>query len=1040
MAAPYGKVGQVEGYDLAHFRDGQVSAHEFGWSIVKCLGTRGFCTIKPSLSEEKLDQAVQEAKAVDETRLERPPEVLINGLLGYRGSGRIARLRTRTTTNDGEMLQEIDEQMSQLGALIEPMVPHLGFELKSRSVSYLHESVDPIGDEFDMDEEEGFMWLDWFTTGRVLMLMVLGDDGGILTMQPFDEDAVSFEVPVDPGAIVLLRTDQLSHDWEANSDGCFVMSCIFLEGSGVKDGLSRRGKPTFPMKPVAEELDLYLMSRLQQLKSEPPNLHDIPRRVEQTMNRYFQAATSRQTSVRGVGLMFPVHLTEMSEVQAALVAGADHFQPVPYARWKHDDHYDPSTNLKVCCAHGCFSDDIMMFDGKFFGIAPGEARGMGPEQWHCLQVGYMALFDGGRRKKDLFKSKIGVYCSCVPQEWEDAMMDGIGYGPNTRCAESMTGFGGDNAIMTGRVSYCWGLMGPTIAIDSEAAGAMCSIFQASESLHYTPPVESQSISINPYYMVTPTSWYFMTRMNMMSRYGRSMPFDETADGLCKGEGCGCFYLELPAQVVDGQQVVDTSKKLHGTIVAAHVNSNGRQASLGAPHAPAMQELIRDCLNKAQISALDVDAVDCFGKATLLFDAVEYISTAKCYRGEDTRREAVTLFQSSIRGNWGNSVPACGAYSMIKALIQGQRGVNDPIIHFWKLNPHMDVDIAPNSIVAMEAVEYRVESQFIGFSGFSWGGCGAHVLLFNSLDGNTVDIKGPRGREEINYWPGGGGVLSYELQPDRAYTIVGSWSGYEPEKMEDAGDGVFEYTLTMGENRFEMFQILLDGDEDRVLHPGMFKASQGEPVYGPGSSYEAAGCNWIIDAREQVVQTTTVATEGDAPEVLRLPTEDSGKPGQQYRIYLRINGKYRIVDWEKIKPSEEDEWLTEPSAEAPRVPEGTYYVVGNWTEWQFEEMERDPSTPGKYTYKVTVDESRGMLFQIVRNRDWCQTFFPIQAFANDSGPVVGPDDSPGDVNWAITGRFGEVFEIVFTRVVKEDGEDKKAISWTSLGVDRSYDNL
>ena len=65
-------------------------------------------------------------------------------------------------------------------------------------------------------------------------------------------------------------------------------------------------------------------------------------------------------------------------------------------------------------------------------------------------------------------------------------------------------------------------------------------------------------------------------------------------------------------------------------------------------------------------------------------------------------------------------------------------------------------------------------------------------------------------------------------------------------MEDEGDGVYGYTVTLGDNCWELFQIWLDGDETQVLHPGQPKAPKGAAVEGPDAVGGAS--HWLIDGR------------------------------------------------------------------------------------------------------------------------------------------------------------------------------------------------
>eukprot|EP00966_Prymnesium_polylepis_P198489 4599909-Prymnesium_polylepis.1 len=57
---------------------------------------------------------------------------------------------------------------------------------------------------------------------------------------------------------------------------------------------------------------------------------------------------------------------------------------------------------------GAFMYDVHLFDNSFFGIATAEAGAMDPQQRLLMELGYEALYIGGRRKADLLESDTGV--------------------------------------------------------------------------------------------------------------------------------------------------------------------------------------------------------------------------------------------------------------------------------------------------------------------------------------------------------------------------------------------------------------------------------------------------------------------------------------------------------------------------------------------------------------------------------------------------------------------------------------------------------
>jgi len=124
------------------------------------------------------------------------------------------------------------------------------------------------------------------------------------------------------------------------------------------------------------------------------------------------------------------------------------------------------------------------------------------------------------------------------------------------------------------------------------------------------------------------------------------------------------------------------------------------------------------------------------------------------------------------------------------------------------------------------------------------------------------------------------------------------------------DGSFTATVTLGERCVEAFQILLDGEPDKVLHPERPNALPGSRLLGPSMRYYLHGqhLNWVIDGREVALPSVEDAVNSIVPQTaqqLRSSKEalaharDVGEPGDKYEVKLYISGKYRAVTWSKL---------------------------------------------------------------------------------------------------------------------------------------------
>merc|ERR1712176_400795 len=95
---------------------------------------------------------------------------------------------------------------------------------------------------------------------------------------------------------------------------------------------------------------------------------------------------------------------------------------------------------------------------------------------------------------------------------------------------------------------------------------------------------------------------------------------------------------------------------------------------------------------------------------------------------------------------------------------------------------------------------------------------------------------------------------------------------------------------------------------------------------------------------------------------------------------------------------------------------------------------DISENGLYTHEVLMYKSGGE-FQIVRNKDFAQCFYPLtpraELLQDTEAQVLGPDDESDGRSWFLNCKVGDVVKISFQRT-QASGSDLKKISGVFLG--------
>lgn len=988
--------------------------------IAHGLRLKGFSVLRLGTSSSHLEEATDQALDLKRSmHFETPASQILDGLLGPQGTREYCRVEEPSITGEamdiGASLKVLMNDFSGFSGHAAASMKILGFPQCAKTATLLVRGGDITGEDIELTEEACLKWLNTISRSKLMLIYFLGEGLGTLELQPFDQESDSVEITTEPGMMVILRADLMTHLHRSTNNEyslvCFLTSNDFAGSRGLNPLDS-------DLMPAMRELQEWRKHRLQELiGSVEDKFQEAPRDWQLLARQNYLQQGHNPVAVRGTGGHMPgAHSNDTW--WKSLSTGIDYVQQVPISRWDHSSYYDPDPNCylksstfrpggvtKTSICHGQFIDGIDMFDAKFFSLSNMEAKGMDPMQRHILETSYEALFEAGYTKKTLANAYIAVFTGCTNPEWNYIDKE----------AGACSGTGSSQAITSNRTSFALGMMGPSTSIDVEMASAGMALMLGATAVSPNNARRTESggdseaaVVGGVYLSMTPYMW---PRFNAwMNPRGRCFTFDQNANGYVRGECCASAVLKPYFENVNGQ-LVQPDAAVSGTIVGWRMTNNGRSAGLMAPSGPAEQEAIYDAVRHARLSPLDLDAFECHGAASLLGDSVEVSSAAAVLRGMPGG-ELETLVLSSVKTNVGAQCEASCMSSFIKVLYNMMYSVNLPTVHLRAINPH--IDIGDGAVVMIsEALPYRCNRAFHGVSSRGMGGTNVNLVCWGMAERSRVPTAEKSGAtlQALPYWPGGGGLLDIEEKPLEGYFIAGSWNGWVPEEMERDRGGHMTYTLTLGENRFEVFQIWLDGERTQVLHPERQKAPPGSSVCGP-TPYAAN--SWLIDAR--------VRDEASAW------ARDAGVPGDEYEVKLLISGKYRALTWKRLAP-ESGRALSGSRVLPLATVAGKYYVTGSMNGWGFVEMTASREVPGLFF--ADVGPIRGSAdFQIIRNKDEQQVFYPVKA-GSESGVdgVLGPDFADQRLSWRVSATYGSYVRIEFRRTVT-GSSDERSLSWAA----------
>ena len=407
---------------------------------------------------------------------------------------------------------------------------------------------------------------------------------------------------------------------------------------------------------------------------------------------------------------------------------------------------------------GGFVTGIDRFDARFFGVSPIEARMMDPRQRMLLETSWQALEDAAIDPETLRGSRAGVYVGVSASEYRDLMTAGKDIVSYLGTAGSMT---------VGRVSFLYGLAGPTMPVELNCASSLVAVHQAAVALH-AGEVDLALVG-GVHANLSPAITLEMAELGLLSPTGHCAAFSAAADGFVRGEGCGLVVLKRLADArADGDRI-------WAVIRGSSVNQNGASAGPTIPNGPAQERVIAEALAQAAIDPADVDYLEAHGAGSSMGDAIEVQAAAAAY-GRDRAADR-PLLVGSVKTNIGHLEPAAGIAGLIRVVLAINRGVIPPHLHFRDPSPNLDWDRLPVRVAA-ELTPWPAtpgRPRRAGVSALGISGANAHVVVEGpDAAGATVTRRAasvPVGSEHpiaalLPDWVAGEPPAAKELAPRR----------------------------------------------------------------------------------------------------------------------------------------------------------------------------------------------------------------------------------------------------------------------------------
>ncbi|SBS27157.1 Phenolphthiocerol synthesis polyketide synthase type I Pks15/1 [Marinomonas spartinae] len=361
---------------------------------------------------------------------------------------------------------------------------------------------------------------------------------------------------------------------------------------------------------------------------------------------------------------------------------------------------------------GAYLEDIDRFDFQFFGMNRREAVSLDPQQRMLLQLSWHAFEDAGIDIKKLKKRPVGVYVGMSTDDYARIhAKSGCGIG-------AYSGLGIARSLAAGRLAYFYDLRGPAMQIDTACSSSFVALDLACKELR-SGGIELALVGgVNLILDLDSTTGF--CEMQALSPTGLLQPFDESANGYVRGEGCAFVVLKPHAKAIaDGDHI-------YGVIYGSAVNHDGRTNGLTAPNGLAQEELLKQSIANAGLNPVDIQYHEAHGTGTPLGDAVEAKSISAVFGQRQN-----PLYVGSTKANFGHHEAASGMLSVIKVLAALSENKIPPQANYHAHNPKASFGMA-SIIVPSSTIPWERNCQRLAtLSNFGMSGTNGCLVIGDS---------------------------------------------------------------------------------------------------------------------------------------------------------------------------------------------------------------------------------------------------------------------------------------------------------------------
>uniref|UniRef100_A0A0K6S8I5 Carrier domain-containing protein n=1 Tax=Chromera velia CCMP2878 TaxID=1169474 RepID=A0A0K6S8I5_9ALVE len=473
---------------------------------------------------------------------------------------------------------------------------------------------------------------------------------------------------------------------------------------------------------------------------------------EPTGTGSFGRAQCVPAAVVGMGCRFPGSASSPSRFWDLMMKERDCLREIPSSRWDHAALYNPDVDASgefYYVNRAGLLEDSEFLDLTFPWMTTAELKTLQPPHRLMLQVANEAIDSCGWKRASLLGKPVGCFVGCCATMLNEVSPESgssdVNGGKRFLCEltqgsdiNSFSGTGATNALVSNRVSFAFGMTGPSLSIDTACSASLVALDVFMQTLR-SGTCETAIVAGCQVVHIS-TTFVAFSKARMLSKDGRCATFDADANGYARGEGCGAVVLKaLERAEAEGDAI-------WGVVRGSGCNHGGRAASLTAPSAPAQSACLLQALESAGLQPQDVSFLEAHGTGTALGDPIEVQAIKSVYLpgreggGSESKAESAVqpLVLGAVKTNIGHLEAAAGIAGLIKLLLVLHHRTAPPNLHLRRLNPHIEEIVEgfrvcfPREATALEGrgrPSLPDDAPLVGgVSSFGFGGTNVHMIV------------------------------------------------------------------------------------------------------------------------------------------------------------------------------------------------------------------------------------------------------------------------------------------------------------------------